>query len=61
MYEWDVTSLGMSQDNDTHPGHEVVGPVPRLLVQLVALETLGALGDGGPVNLDLATAPAMDK
>ena len=52
----------MSHNNDAaHPGHEVVGLVPRLLVQLVALETLGALGDGGPVHLNLATASAMDK
>ena len=50
----------MSHNNDAaHPGHEVVGLVPRLLVQLVALETLGALGDSGPVHLNLATASAM--
>ena len=51
----------MSQDDDSHPGHEVVGLVPRLLVQLVTLETLGALGDGRPVHLHLATASAMDE
>ena len=28
-------------------------------MQLVALEALGALGDGGPVHLNLATASAM--
>ena len=49
-----------NDNDDSYPGHEVVGLVPRLLVQLVTLETLGALGDGGPVHLNLATASVME-
>ena len=52
--------MSPSHDNVAHPGHQGGGPVPGLLVQLVTLETLGALGDGGPVHLNLATASAMD-
>ena len=52
--------MSPSHDNVAHPGHQGGGPVPGLLVQLVTLETLGALGDGGPVHLHLATASAMD-
>ena len=53
--------MSPSHDNVAHPGHQGGGLVPSLLVQLVALETLGALGDGGPVHLHLATTSAMDE
>ena len=53
--------MSPSHDNVAHPGHQGGGLVPSLLVQLVALETLGALGDGGPVHLNLATASAMEE
>ena len=51
--------MSPSHDNVAHPGHQGGGLVPGLLVQLVTLETLGALGDGGPVHLHLATASAI--
>ena len=52
--------MSPSHDNVAHPGHQGGGLVPGLLVQLVTLETLGALGDGGPVHLRLATTSAME-
>lgn len=52
--------MSPSHDNVAHPGHQGRGLVPGLLVQLVTLEPLGALGDGGPVYVDLATASAKD-
>ena len=52
--------MSPSHDNVAHPGHQGGGLVPGLLVQLVTLETLGALGDGGPVHLHLATTSASN-
>ena len=53
--------MSPSHGNVAHPGHQGGGLVPGLLVQLVTLEPLGALGDGGPVHLNLATTSAMDE
>ena len=52
--------MSPSHDNVAHPGHQGGGLVPSLLVQLVTLEPLGALGDGGPVHIHLATASVID-
>ena len=52
--------MSPSHHNVAHPGHQGGGLVPGLLVQLVTLETLGALGDSGPVHLHLATTSAID-
>ena len=58
-YFWECHRISNPALDVTYPGHEGVGLVPGLLVQLVALEALGALGDGGPVHLNLTTASVI--
>ena len=57
---WECHNISNPALDVTYPGPEGVCLVPGLLVQLITLEAPGALGDGGPVHLNLATASVME-